>query len=80
MNVDSKTEKVISFTVYIEPLTRRELEILQLIARRLSDREIGETLNIAVNTVKKHASTICGKYGVKGRTQTVALARDLGLL
>jgi LuxR family maltose regulon positive regulatory protein len=80
MNVERKLEEKISFTVFFEPLTERELEILQLIERGLSDREIAETLNIAVNTVKKHASTIYGKWGVKRRTQAVALARDLGLL
>jgi ATP/maltotriose-dependent transcriptional regulator MalT len=80
MNVDSEIEEMISFTVFIEPLTKRELEILQLIARGLSDREIAETLSIALNTAKKHASTIYGKWGVKRRTQAVALARDLGIL
>jgi len=80
MNVERRLVEKISFTVFIEPLTERELEILQLIAGGLSDREIAETLNIAVNTVKKHASTIYGKLGVKRRTQAVALARDLGML
>ena len=80
MKVDSRIEEVMSFTVFIEPLTERELEILQLIERGLSDREIAESLNIAVSTAKKHASTIYGKLGVKRRTQAVAVGRDLGLL
>jgi LuxR family maltose regulon positive regulatory protein len=80
MNVDSRIEEVISFTVYIEPLTKRELEILQLIAWGLSDKEIAETLSITIATAKKHASNIYGKLGAKRRTQAVALARDLGLL
>ena len=71
---------MIGFTVFIELLTKRELEILQQIERGLSDREIAKTLNIAVSTVKRHAVNIYRKLGAKRRTQAVALARDLGFL
>jgi LuxR family maltose regulon positive regulatory protein len=64
----------------VEPLTGRELEVLQLIADGLSNREIAEKLVLAVTTVKKHASNIYGKLGVRSRTEAVARARDLGLL
>ena len=80
MNITQRTQKQVKFIVLVEPVTERELEILQLIALGLSNREIAETLTIATNTVKKHASNIYGKLGVKRRTQAIALARDLGLL
>lgn len=80
MNIDQKTVTKISHLVFIDPLTGRELEVLHLIERGLSDREIAETLGIAPTTVKRHASNIYGKFGVKRRTQAVALGRDLGLL
>lgn len=64
----------------IEPLSERELEILQLIAQGLTNREIAEQLYIATGTVKAHASSIYGKLGVNNRTQAAAQARTLGLL
>jgi ATP/maltotriose-dependent transcriptional regulator MalT len=64
----------------IEPITPREREVLHLIDRGLSNREIAESLIIATTTVKKHTSNIYGKLGVKRRTQAVAIARNLQLL
>ncbi|MBN1584673.1 MAG: hypothetical protein JXA89_28460 [Anaerolineae bacterium] len=64
----------------LEPLSEREIEILQLIAQGLSNREIGEQLFISQGTVKAHTSNIYGKLGVRSRTQAVAQARDWGLL
>jgi LuxR family maltose regulon positive regulatory protein len=64
----------------VEPLSRRELEILQLIAQGLSNREIGERLFLALNTVKGHNRNIFGKLDVHRRTEAVARARELGLL
>jgi LuxR family maltose regulon positive regulatory protein len=64
----------------IEPLSARELEVLQLIADGFSNREIAEKLVLAVTTVKKHASNIYGKLGVRSRTEAVAHARKLDLL
>ena len=64
----------------IEPVTKRDLEVLHLLELGLSNDEIAESLVIATHTVKKHASNIYGKLGVKRRTQAVALARDLELL
>jgi LuxR family maltose regulon positive regulatory protein len=64
----------------IEPLSERELEVLYLLAQGKSNREIGDALYIAVGTVKKHLSNICGKLAVKNRTACVARARELGLL
>ncbi|MGB3715525.1 MAG: LuxR C-terminal-related transcriptional regulator [Candidatus Promineifilaceae bacterium] len=64
----------------IEPLTRRELEILKLLEQDLSNREIGQTLVISPLTVKRHASNIYAKLGTSGRIKAVAKARTLGLL
>ncbi len=64
----------------IEPLTPRELEVLQLVAQGLSNREIGEQLFIALSTVKGHNRNIYSKLQVERRTEAVARARELGLL
>jgi LuxR family maltose regulon positive regulatory protein len=64
----------------IEPLTKRELEVLRLIAAGLSNREIAGELFLAVGTVKKYTSNIYGKLSVRKRIQAVARARELGLL
>jgi DNA-binding NarL/FixJ family response regulator len=65
---------------YLEQLTEREREILALLARGASNREISETLYIASGTVKNHLSNILGKLGVRDRTQAALKARELGLL
>jgi LuxR family maltose regulon positive regulatory protein len=64
----------------IEPLSQRELEILKLIAQGLSNREIGERLFLALDTVKGHNRIIFDKLQVQRRTEAVARARELGLL
>jgi DNA-binding NarL/FixJ family response regulator len=64
----------------VEQLTEREREILTLLARGASNREISETLYIASGTVKNHLSNILGKLGVRDRTQAALKARELGLL
>ena len=64
----------------IEPLSQRELEVLQLIAQGLSNHEISERLFLALNTVKGHNRTIFDKLQAQSRTEAVARARELGLL
>ena len=64
----------------VEPLTARELEVLQLIAAGDSNQEIAVKLVITVSAVKKHSSNIFGKLNVNSRTQAAALARQLKLL
>lgn len=64
----------------IEPLSQRELEVLHLIAQGLSNREIGQRLFLALDTVKGHNRKIFGKLNVQRRTEAVARARELGLL
>jgi LuxR family maltose regulon positive regulatory protein len=64
----------------IEPLSRREVEVLHLIAQGLSNQEISERLVLAVTTVKGHNRSIFEKLQVQRRTEAVARARELGLL
>ena len=61
-------------------LTHRELDILGLLAERLSRQEIADRLHISSSTVKRHAENIYSKLGVAGRRQAVAKARELGIL
>jgi LuxR family maltose regulon positive regulatory protein len=64
----------------IEPLSQRELEILNLVADGMSNRQIADMLVLATGTVKKHLNNIFGKLDVQNRTQSVARARELHLL
>jgi LuxR family maltose regulon positive regulatory protein len=64
----------------IEPLSQREQKILQLIAQGLSNREIGERLFLALDTVKGYNRKIFDKLQVQSRTEAIARARELGLL
>ncbi len=64
----------------VEPLSERELEVLCLIAAGLTNREIAETLVIALGTAKAHTASIYAKLDVRNRTQAVARARELNLL
>ncbi len=61
-------------------ITRRELEILELIAQGMSNREIATKLYVSENTVKTHASHVFDKLGAKRRTQAVQLGKEFGLL
>ena len=61
-------------------ITRRELEILELISHGLSNREIAEKLFVSENTVKTHSSRLFDKLSAKRRTQAVQLGKELGLI
>ena len=61
-------------------ITRRELEILELVARGLSNREIGEALFVSENTVKTHCSRAFDKLGARRRTEAVQRGKEFGLL
>ena len=61
-------------------ITRREREILELIATGLSNREIAEKLFVSENTVKTHSSRLFDKLSAKRRTQAVQIGKDLGLI
>lgn len=64
----------------VEPLSRREREVLRLVAQGLSNHEISERLFLALSTVKGHNLKIFEKLQVKRRTEAIARARELGLL
>ena len=64
----------------IEALSSREIEILNLLAQGLSNREIAAQLFLTLNTIKVHNRNIFGKLNVKNRTQAVTKGRQLGLI
>ncbi len=61
-------------------ITPRELEILELIAKGMSNREIAQKLFVSENTVKTHSSRVFDKLGAKRRTQAAQLGKEFGLL
>lgn len=61
-------------------ITRRELEILELIAAGLSNKEIAERVNVSENTVKTHSSRVFDKLGARRRTQAVQMGKELRLI
>ena len=64
----------------VEPLSERELQVLQLLAAGLSNPEIAQQLYVAVSTVRSHAKSIYGKLDVHGRWEAVQRAKELRLL
>lgn len=64
----------------IEPLTPRELEVLQLVCDGASNLEIAAALSVAMSTVKYHVFQIFQKLGVERRTQAVAIAVHLRIV
>src|SRR5215211_2710979 len=63
-----------------EPLSERELEVLQLIAAGKTNRQIATELFVSVGTVKTHINNVYGKLDVHSRTQALARARELDLI
>ncbi len=64
----------------VEPLSNREMEILEILATGASNKEIAAQLFIAEGTVKNHVTNILGKLGVRDRTQAALKAKELGLI
>jgi DNA-binding NarL/FixJ family response regulator len=64
----------------VDVLTAREAEVLRLVARGLSNRQIGEELFISAKTVSVHVSNLLAKLGASGRTEAATLAHRRGLL
>jgi NarL family two-component system response regulator LiaR len=61
-------------------ITPRELEILELIAQGLSNKEIAVRVNVSENTVKTHSSRLFDKLGARRRTQAVQMGKELRLI
>lgn len=64
----------------VEPLSERELEVLRLVTAGLSNREIAEKLFISTGTAKTHIHNLCGKLGVRNRTEAATRAKERGLV
>ncbi len=82
MAVPSEAARVSSpaEALLVEPLTERELDVLDGLARRLSNKEIAEELAISPHTIKRHTASIYGKLGVSSRRQAVSRAMEAGLV
>lgn len=63
-----------------EPLTERELDVLKLLAKGLTNQEIAESLHLSEGTVRNYLSTLFGKLGVSDRTKAAVLAIQHGLI
>jgi len=61
-------------------ITKRELEILELIAKGMSNREIASHLFVSENTIKTHSSRLFDKLNAKRRTQAVQIGKDMGII
>lgn len=77
---DKKDAQSTSTQPLIDPLSERELEVLQLIAEGLTNPEIANKLYLSLNTVKVHSRNIYSKLGVNNRTEAGNRARELGIL
>jgi LuxR family maltose regulon positive regulatory protein len=64
----------------VEPLSERELEVMRLVAAGLSNREIADKLVISIGTAKSHVHNICGKLGVRNRTEAAMRAKELNIV
>jgi DNA-binding NarL/FixJ family response regulator len=63
-----------------EPLTSRELEVLQLLVEGVSNKGIAERLGISEHTAKFHVNSILGELGAQNRTEAVTRAARTGLI
>jgi DNA-binding NarL/FixJ family response regulator len=72
--------QVAASSIPAEELTKRELEVLALMAEGKTDKEIANELGIAESTAKNHVSNILGKLNVPNRAGAVAVGYQLGLV
>lgn len=64
----------------VEPLTHREIDVLRLLARGNTNRQIAELLDLSVRTVESHRANLMGKLGLSSRVELVTYAEEHGLL
>jgi len=64
----------------VEALSAREIEVLRLVTSGMSNREIAEQLIISTGTAKSHIHNLCGKLGVRNRTEAAIRGKELGLV
>jgi DNA-binding NarL/FixJ family response regulator len=76
---DDRSKKIAPLPL-VEPLSKREIEVLRLVTAGLSNREIAEKLYLSPGTIKTHVHNICGKLGVRNRTEAASRARELNLV
>lgn len=79
-SVEDKLSETATSTCNVEELSAREQEVLELLAKGMSNRSIAETLFISEKTVKNHVSKILKKLSVNDRTQAVILSLKMGLV
>ena len=80
LTVESTNSAHVDTTLRTPDLTNREVEVLRLIARGATNREVAQQLVISEGTVKNHISNILGRLGLRDRTQAAIYAREHGLL
>ncbi len=73
-------ELTVNTQMLVEPLSRREIEVLRLIAEGYKYTEIAERLVVSINTVRHHTRNVYGKLEVNNRTQAINRAKELNLL
>ena len=66
--------------VVLSALSEREIEVLRLVTLGMSNREIAEQLIISPGTAKSHIHNLCGKLGVRNRTEAAMKGKELGLV
>jgi DNA-binding NarL/FixJ family response regulator len=79
INHFSQSEQKQSTGDLLEQLTEREVEVLHLAAKGMSNRDISRALSISIRTVQTHLSNIFNKLGVGSRTEAVVLGLRKGL-
>jgi two-component system, NarL family, response regulator LiaR len=79
--IDGKADFTLNETALNQlGLSKRELEVLQLMAQGLSNKEIAQQLFVSLSTIKTHANNLFDKMGVERRTQAINKAKQLGII